>query len=152
MIQSWGAKDQEGLRAHVEAELKNSFRPEFLNRLDEVVLFNPLGHEELRQVVDIQASRLVRLMRDRGITLEITPRLRDHLAEVGYDPEYGARPLKRTLQRLVLDPLARQILEGRFGPGQAVRADRDETADRVRFETVTPPAPPTETEPAGAGA
>ena len=149
LIQSWGGNDRDGLRARVEVELKESFRPEFLNRLDEVVLFNPLGPAELRRVVDIQASRLIRLMRDRGITLEITPRLRDHLAKVGYDPEYGARPLKRKLQRLVLDPLARQMLEGRFRPDQTVRADLDDTADRVCFEMVAAPVPTTETEPAG---
>ena len=149
LIQSWGGNDRDGLRARVEAELKESFRPEFLNRLDEVVLFNPLGPAELRRVVDIQASRLIRLMRDRGITLEITSRLRDHLAKVGYDPEYGARPLKRKLQRLVLDPLARQMLEGRFRPDRTVRADLDDTADQVCFEMVAAPVPTTETEPAG---
>ncbi len=139
LIQSWKG-DRDALRARVEEELKKEFRPEFLNRLDEVILFNALGREDLRRVVDIQAGRLARILESRQITLDISPELRDHLADVGYDPHYGARPLKRTLQRLVLDPLARRLLEGRFQPGEAVRADWDAADGRVRFEGTASPA------------
>ncbi|MGH9749323.1 MAG: ATP-dependent chaperone ClpB [Candidatus Polarisedimenticolia bacterium] len=133
LIQSWGDRDREGLRVKVEEELKRHFRPEFLNRIDETVLFNSLGREDLLRVVDIQAARFSTLLRDKGLTLEISLGLREHLAEAGYDPQYGARPLKRTFQRLVLDPLARRVLEGRFRPGEAILADWSESRGEVGF-------------------
>jgi ATP-dependent Clp protease ATP-binding subunit ClpB len=133
LIQSWGDGDREGLRAKVEEELKRHFRPEFLNRIDETVLFNNLGREDLLRVVDIQAARFSALLGEKGLTLGITPGLREHLAEAGYDPQYGARPLKRTFQRLVLDPLARQVLEGRFRPGEAILADWSKSRGEVEF-------------------
>ena len=132
MIIEDDGKDPKRLRRLVEDELRRHFKPEFLNRIDEVVLFNRLSREDLLLVVDIQAARLARRLEERGVTLEISPRLRAHLAEVGYDPQYGARPLKRTLQRLVLDPLARRILEGAFEAGDRIVADWRK--DAVAFE------------------
>jgi ATP-dependent Clp protease ATP-binding subunit ClpB len=108
--------------------------------VDEIVLFEPLTRDHLMKVVDIQTVRLGRLLAGRGLKLEMTDRLRAKLAEIGYDPEYGARPLKRTLQRMVMDPLARRVLEGGFAPGTRVRTDWDEAASAVTFETVTEPA------------
>ncbi|HXH27807.1 MAG TPA: ATP-dependent chaperone ClpB [Candidatus Polarisedimenticolia bacterium] len=137
LIQGWGGGDRAALRARVEEELRAQFKPEFLNRLDEVVLFNNLTREDLARVVDIQASRLARRLQDRHPTLELTPRLRAHLADAGYDPQYGARPLKRTLQRLVLDPLARRILEGSIPAGAPIQADWDERAGEVVFGEAT---------------
>jgi ATP-dependent Clp protease ATP-binding subunit ClpB len=137
LIQSWEGKDRDRLRARVDEELKTHFRPEFLNRIDEVIVFNSLTRDDLMKVVDIQAGRVSRLLRQRQIRLEMTPALRARLAEVGYDPQYGARPLKRTMQRLVLDPLARRVLEGRFVPGDAVRADWAKGRDEVTFETAS---------------
>ncbi|MBI4168611.1 MAG: AAA family ATPase, partial [Acidobacteria bacterium] len=139
LIQAWEGKDRDRLKERIEAELKEHFKPEFLNRIDEVVLFNNLTRADLMQVVDIQAGRISRLLQQRQIRLEMTPALRSRLAEVGYDPEYGARPLKRTLQRMVLDPLARLVLEGRFAPGDAVRADRSKDRDEVIFEKAPDP-------------
>jgi ATP-dependent Clp protease ATP-binding subunit ClpB len=136
LIQSWRDGDRSGLKAAVEEELKRHFRPEFLNRIDEVVVFNNLGREDLLQVVDIQAARFARLLEGRGLGLRIAPALRAHLAETGYDPQYGARPLKRTLQRLVLDPLARLLLEGKFQPGDVVRGDWSKTRGEVVFEKI----------------
>jgi ATP-dependent Clp protease ATP-binding subunit ClpB len=137
LMQSWRDGDRTRMKAQVEEELRRHFRPEFLNRIDEVVLFNNLGRDLLLRVVDIQAARFARLLEQRGLALRIAPALRAHLAEAGYDPQYGARPLKRTLQRLVLDPLARQVLEGRFQPGDTVCADWSKIKGAVEFEKAT---------------
>jgi len=148
LIQGWQGADRTRLRAAVDQELKAHFRPEFLNRIDEVVLFRSLTRDDLEKVVDIQAARLGAMLATRGLTVEMTPRLRAQLAEIGYDPEYGARPLKRTLQRLVLDPLAQRVLEGAFAPGGRIRADWSEAGGEVTFEPVTP-GPEPETAAAG---
>ncbi|HEX7020034.1 MAG TPA: AAA family ATPase, partial [Gemmatimonadaceae bacterium] len=99
------------------------FRPEFINRIDEIVVFHSLDREHLRSIVDIQLSRLARRLEDRKIRLELTGAAKDLLIEEGYDPAYGARPLKRTIQRKLLDPLALKVLEGHFGEGDTIRID-----------------------------
>jgi len=137
MIQEWSGKDRAALRARVDEELRRQFRPEFLNRIDETVLFGNLSREDLLRVVDIQAARLTRRVAERRLEIEFTPALRQHLAEVGYDPQFGARPLKRAIQRLVMDPLARRVLEGGFEPGDTIRADWSKTKDTVTFEKAT---------------
>ena len=97
------------------------FRPEFLNRLDEIILFHRLGLEHMGPIVDIQVARLQQLLADRKITLELSEEARAWLGRVGYDPVYGARPLKRTVQRHLQDPLADMILKGEVGDGATVR-------------------------------
>jgi ATP-dependent Clp protease ATP-binding subunit ClpB len=97
-------------------------------------VFRPLTREDLARIVDIQAARLGRLLEERRMTLRLTSELRARLAEIGYDPEYGARPLKRTIQRMVMDPLARKVLEGSLAPGDDITADWDATAGRVSFD------------------
>ncbi len=104
--------------------LQAHFRPEFLNRIDEVVLFHPLGSEHLAAIVEIQLRRLSQLLADKGYILEVSEAGREYLAEVGYDPDYGARPLKRAIQRELQDPLALRILSGDFHEGEMVRVDR----------------------------
>jgi ATP-dependent Clp protease ATP-binding subunit ClpB len=104
-------------------ELRSRFKPEFLNRVDETVVFAALGRAEIEKIVDIQLDRLRRLLEEQKMTVELAPAARAHLAEVGYDPAYGARPVKRCLQRLVQDPLAEKILDGTFGPGAHIRVD-----------------------------
>ena len=104
-------------------ELRQHLRPEFLNRIDEVIVFAPLGLDEIKRVVDIQATHLQRRLAEKRITLELTDGARAALAREGFDPVYGARPLKRTLQRRVQDPLAMRILEGEFRPGDTVTVD-----------------------------
>jgi ATP-dependent Clp protease ATP-binding subunit ClpB len=111
-------KALEALRAH--------FRPEFLNRIDAIVTFNALSREDLAQIVDIQVRRLRDMLAERRIALRLTDEAKAFVAEAGYDPAYGARPLKRTLQRLVADPLALAILEGDFGDGDTVVVDVDD--------------------------
>jgi ATP-dependent Clp protease ATP-binding subunit ClpB len=113
----------EKLRALLMQELRNTLRPEFLNRIDEVVIFRPLGREELTRIVDIQLGLLRRRLEDRRIHLEVTEAARALLGREGYDPTFGARPLKRTIQRLVQDPLALKLLEREFVEGDTVAAD-----------------------------
>jgi ATP-dependent Clp protease ATP-binding subunit ClpB len=116
--------------------LRASFRPEFINRIDEIVIFNPLGKEQLERIVDLMLRGVEQLLAERKITLELTPAAKELLAREGYDPAYGARPLRRAIQRLVQDPLALQILEGKVLPGDHVRVDREGKSDSMRFERV----------------
>jgi len=103
--------------------LKNFFRPEFLNRVDEIVVFKPLTRENLGEIVGIQLRYVSNLLADRGLKLEISPAASEWLADVGYDPEFGARPLKRAIQREVHDPLALKILSGEFKEGDTIKID-----------------------------
>ena len=103
------------------AEVKTKFRPEFLNRIDEIILFHRLKREQMAAIVDIQIGRLQKLLADRKITLELDDAARTWLANKGYDPTYGARPLKRVIQKQVQDPLAEQILAGRVKDGQKIK-------------------------------
>jgi ATP-dependent Clp protease ATP-binding subunit ClpB len=102
------------------AVVRANFRPEFLNRIDEIILFHRLKRSEMTKIVDIQMSRLVKLLEDRKITLELEPAAREWLADKGWDPAYGARPLKRVIQKSVQDPLAEMILAGRIKDGEKV--------------------------------
>jgi ATP-dependent Clp protease ATP-binding subunit ClpB len=104
-------------------DIKKTFRPEFLNRIDEIVEFAPLTQNQLGTIVNIQLGRFTKLLAERGLTLALTDRAIAKVAEAGYDPDYGARPLKRALQRLVIDPLASALLEGKFHPGDHLTAD-----------------------------
>jgi ATP-dependent Clp protease ATP-binding subunit ClpB len=127
----------EGLRRQLLDTLRQHFKPEFLNRIDETVLFHPLGRREIRQIVDIQLSLLMRRLADRKIRLELTDPARDMVIEEGYDPVYGARPLKRTIQRRILDPLALGVLQGEFKEGDLVRLDVEKGALVLRRSTET---------------
>jgi ATP-dependent Clp protease ATP-binding subunit ClpB len=103
--------------------LREHFRPEFLNRIDEVVVFQPLTREQLAEIVELQLIRLRARLGDRGLSLDLTDSAKEVLAEAGWDPAYGARPLKRAIQRLVENPLALRLLEGEFAEGDTVRVD-----------------------------
>jgi ATP-dependent Clp protease ATP-binding subunit ClpB len=118
-----GAMD-EGVRRQVMEAVRAHFRPELLNRIDEIIVFHALGRDDLAQVIDIQLSGLTRRLADRKIRLSLTPAAKAALVEEGYDPVYGARPLKRTIQRRILDPLALRVLDGAFGDGDHVVVDR----------------------------
>jgi ATP-dependent Clp protease ATP-binding subunit ClpB len=111
-------------RDEVHEVLQAHFRPEFLNRIDEIVVFHPLRREDLAEIVDIQLRRVKELLAARGYKLEIRPEAREFLAETGYDPDYGARPLKRAIQRELQDPLALAILSGEFNEGDTIRVER----------------------------
>jgi ATP-dependent Clp protease ATP-binding subunit ClpB len=119
-----GLKDGEDVsmvRDQVMEVVRAAFRPEFLNRLDEIILFHRLSREHMAAIVDIQLGRLRKLLADRRISIELDERARAHLADVGYDPVYGARPLKRAIQRELQNPLATMILQGQVGDGDTVR-------------------------------
>ena len=111
------------LTQRVDVELRQLFRPEFLNRVDDRIVFQPLSREDLDSIVEIQVRLLESRLESQQLQLDLTPAVREHLAQEGYHPEFGARPLKRTLQSFVLDPLALRLLEGEFGPGDSVRVD-----------------------------
>jgi ATP-dependent Clp protease ATP-binding subunit ClpB len=129
-------KDPERASKEAMEALKQSFRPEFLNRIDEIVIFNPLGKAQLERIVNFMLKSVEKLLAERKITLELTRAANDLLLSEGYDPAYGARPLRRTIQRLIQDPLALQILEGKILPGDHVIVDRDGKKDSMRFERV----------------
>jgi len=114
--------------------LQAHFRPEFLNRIDEIVIFHTLTKEHLAEIVDIQLRRVTGLLAEKGYTLEVSEAAREYLAEAGYDPDFGARPLKRAIQRELQDPLALKILSGEFSEGDLVRVDRGK--DGLTFTTV----------------
>jgi len=113
-------EDTDAVRDQVMSVVRANFRPEFLNRIDEIILFHRLKRSEMTKIVDIQMTRLVKLLEDRKITLELEPAAREWLADKGWDPAYGARPLKRVIQKSVQDPLAEMILSGRVKDGEKV--------------------------------
>jgi ATP-dependent Clp protease ATP-binding subunit ClpB len=115
------AKSDAEIQAAVMAELRQHFRPEFLNRLDDIVVFHQLGREQLRSIVDIQLRRFEKRLRERELALAIDDDAKDLIGNLGYDPVYGARPLKRVIQRYLENPLAEQILAGKFLPGDSVQ-------------------------------
>src|SRR2546425_3705048 len=125
-------KDPERARKEAMEALRAAFRPEFINRIDEIVIFNPLGKEQLERIVGLLLRGVEQLLAERQITLELTPAAKELLVREGYDPAYGARPLRRTIQRLVLDPLALRVLEGHFVEGDTVAVDAGK--DGLTFE------------------
>ena len=119
-------------RDQINRLLQAHFRPEFLNRVDEIVVFHPLTRSDLVEIVDIQLARVAELLRERSLKLEVDASAREYLAEIGYDPDFGARPLKRTIQREVQDPLAIKVVSGEIGEGDTVRITRGK--DGLQFE------------------
>ena len=127
-----GGDLSEGVRRRVMDVLRQHFRPEFLNRVDEIIVFHALGLEHMTRIVDIQIRGLLRRLEERKIKVELTDAAKSFLVAEGYDPMYGARPLKRTIQRLVLDPLAMRVLQGDFGEGDHIVVDVGDNG--VKFE------------------
>jgi ATP-dependent Clp protease ATP-binding subunit ClpB len=126
-----GAQDEAGYRAMKDAVLEivgGHFRPEFLNRIDDIVVFHPLAKDQIRRIVDIQLGHLRRRLLERDIELELDDAARDKLGEAGFDPVYGARPLKRAIQHQLENPLAQRLLRGEFGPGERIRVSAQDGA------------------------
>jgi len=142
-------EDSSAVQDEVMQVVRAKFRPEFLNRVDEIILFHRLRREDMGAIVDIQMQRLQRLLEDRKITIELDAKARHWLAEKGYDPAYGARPLKRTIQKNVQDPLAERILAGEVHDGEVVRIGAGNGA--LTFGDVVADDPPQIEKPAGAG-
>jgi ATP-dependent Clp protease ATP-binding subunit ClpB len=120
IIQELAGKNYEKMKKAVLEEVGKYFRPEFINRVDEVVVFHPLDKAQLRHIVELQIERLKGRLQERSLQLQIDDVVLDYLAEVGYDPVYGARPLKRAVQQVLENPLARDLLAGKFLPGDTI--------------------------------
>jgi ATP-dependent Clp protease ATP-binding subunit ClpB len=131
-IQEWAA-DEKAMHGYVMEQLRGHFKPEFLNRLDEVIIFKQLGLEQLRQIIKIQLEALVKLLADRKVTLVLDPTAEELLAREGYDPTYGARPLKRAIQGLIQNPLAMKLLGGEIKPGETVVVKGDLAQGQMIF-------------------
>jgi ATP-dependent Clp protease ATP-binding subunit ClpB len=131
-----GLSNWEQVETKVMDLVRASFRPEFLNRVDEIVIFRPLSEPELERIVDLQIQHVVRLVEDRKLKISITPAAKELILREGYDPAFGARPLKRAVQRLLQNPLAMALLEGKFGDGDTVRVDRAADGAKLTFERV----------------
>jgi len=116
--------------------LRHTFKPEFLNRVDDVIIFRPLSRDDIAKIVDLQIGRVQRLVADRKLSLEVTAAAKQLLVAEGYDPVYGARPLKRAIQRLLQNPLALAVLEGKFSEGDRIRVDRAKDGNSLTFERV----------------
>lgn len=128
----FGAEGHVALESRVQSVLKDMFRPEFLNRIDEIIVFHELSRSEIRQIVDLMLAEVIGQMKAKGLDFVVTDGLKDHLAEQGYDPKYGARPLRKTIQRLLEDPLSDMILSGSVKDKIAVSADYQD--NRVTFD------------------
>jgi ATP-dependent Clp protease ATP-binding subunit ClpB len=143
--------DRPEVRDEVErqvlGEMRRHFRPEFLNRVDEVIVFKPLDRAELKTIVELQLKRLEALLAERKMALRITDAAKELIAEEGYDPAYGARPLKRAIQRLVQNPLAVRVLEGEFEDGDTIVVDREPGAAKLAFRSAGREAPAAEPTP-----
>jgi ATP-dependent Clp protease ATP-binding subunit ClpB len=123
------------MKSAVLEEMRKSFRPEFLNRIDEIIVFHALSEEHLKQIVEIQLGHLRKRLEERHITLTLTDAAKAHLVRVGHDPAYGARPLKRTLQREVETVLARKLLAGEVRDGATMTVDFDEKSQELKFKS-----------------
>ena len=138
LIQAMVGQDAEDIKEAVQGELRNHFRPEFLNRIDETVVFHALDSKHIESIADIQ----IRALRDRlahlDLTLEVSPAALAELAKVGFDPVYGARPLKRAIQQRIENPLSKLLLEGRFAPKAVIPVDVDpiQAPGEFRFDRV----------------
>ena len=135
-ILEMGTGDWPAVEQRVQGALRQQFRPEFLNRVDDVVVFRPLGEAELVRIVDLQLERVAQLVAGKKLALEVTPAARLLLARDGYDPVYGARPLKRSIQRLLQNPLALAVLEGSYDEGDVIRADVTPGSELLAFARV----------------
>ncbi len=133
VISEYAVSDPARARREADLALRAAFRPEFLNRVDEIVIFNPLGKEQLEKIVVLQLAQVAKMLADRNVMIELTPAALKLVLAEGYDPAYGARPLRRTLQRIVQDPLAMQILDGTVLPGDHVVVDADRASNTVKF-------------------
>src|SRR5690606_7343776 len=126
-----GEENYEAMKSAVMGVVGNHFRPEFINRIDEVVVFHPLDRTQLRGIAEIQLGLLKQRLGDRDLHLELSDEVMDKICEAGYDPVYGARPLKRTIQQLLENPLAQAVLAGTYGPGETIKASL--AGDKIVF-------------------
>jgi ATP-dependent Clp protease ATP-binding subunit ClpB len=136
-----GADDRAEMERRVQQALHEHFRPEFLNRVDEIVIFQALSRAEIRHIVSLQIEGLRHMLAERDLTLTLTDAALDLLANEGYDPRFGARPLKRTIQRRLQNPLAMKLLNGEFKPGHTIEVDAADGELAIRPVRPRTPAP-----------
>src|SRR5437762_2055280 len=136
-----GTSNWEQVETKVLELLRQTFKPEFLNRVDDVIIFRPLSAQDIERIVDLQLARVEKLLADRKLTLEVTPAAKQLIVSDGYDPVYGARPLKRAIQRLLQNPLALAVLEGEYQEGDRIRVDRAKDGNSLAFQRVSAAAP-----------
>jgi ATP-dependent Clp protease ATP-binding subunit ClpB len=129
-----GAKDYEEMRRRVMDAVRAHFKPEFLNRIDELIIFHSLGVEEIKAIVEIQVKKLQKRLLERRLELKMTEKAKEWLAKEGFDPAYGARPLKRVIQKEIQDELAMKILEGKFKEGDTITVDLDSKKGGLLFK------------------
>jgi ATP-dependent Clp protease ATP-binding subunit ClpA len=134
-------KDKEGddRRKRLLDALRHSFRPEFLNRIDDIIVFNTLSRDNLSRIVDIQLDNVSKMLKDRKLKMVVTPAAKDAIIAEGYDPQFGARPMRRAIQRLVQDPLAQKLIRGDFLEGDTVEVDAQPGATDLLFKKVDQP-------------
>ncbi|MGB9243414.1 MAG: ATP-dependent chaperone ClpB [Candidatus Acidiferrales bacterium] len=130
-------KDPKKAREQAMTALRELFRPEFLNRIDDIVMFQPLGKDQIEHIIELQMRNVVKLLTERKITLKLKPAAKTLLFREGFDPAYGARPMKRAIQRLIQDPMALKLLDGEVKPGDTVIVDADPRSDEMKFATET---------------
>src|SRR2546429_6348206 len=140
-ILEMGKQNWEQVETKVLELLRQTFKPEFLNRVDDVIIFRPLSSEDIARIVDLQIERVERLVAERKLRLEVTPAAKQLIVAEGYDPVYGARPLKRSIQRLLQNPLAPGLPGGEFAEGGRIRVGRAEDGNSVSLQRVPPAAP-----------
>ncbi len=128
--------DREKIETGVMDALSSHFKPEFLNRVDDVIIYHQLGRSEIGTITGLQLQRVQRLLADRRLTLEVSPQAMELLSDRGYDPQFGARPLKRAIQRMLQDPLAMELLEGKYPEGSKIRADVDSSKEGLAFTRI----------------
>ncbi len=134
-IMEYQNRDRELLMRKINEALRHHFRPEFLNRIDEIIIFNALGKEQIMQIIDIQINNLNARLAEKGISVELTSECKEFLSEVGFDPQFGARPLKRAIQRYIENPLAQEIIAGNIKEGDKVVVDYKD--GNIKFETIS---------------
>jgi ATP-dependent Clp protease ATP-binding subunit ClpA len=140
------ASKNDDLRARLMSSLRQAFRPEFLNRVDDIIVFNPLTREHLGKIIDIQLKRLVSQLQLRSVHMTISEATKDVLLKDGFDPAYGARPMRRAIQRLIQDPLSLKLLEGDYAPGDTVVVDAEDGKLKFDRQPAPQPAPVEESE------
>ncbi|MEX1071226.1 MAG: AAA family ATPase, partial [Anaerolineales bacterium] len=137
-LQDSGSDEERQSSQKIQKALRDTFRPEFLNRIDEIITFSPLSIEDMKHIVDLQMKEVEGRLSEKGVAVELTDNAREWLAKQGYDPAFGARPLNRALQKFVESPLSKRLLAGDFKPGSSVLVDIDEKGENTIFSAGKP--------------
>jgi ATP-dependent Clp protease ATP-binding subunit ClpC len=135
-LQQGDTEEDRAAHDKIDKALKSTFRPEFINRIDEVIIFSPLSIEQMSSIVDLQMKEIRTRLDEHGLNVELTPAAREWLAKAGYDPNFGARPLRRVLQKLVESPLSISLLSGQFKSKDHIMVDLDKEKDEITFSKV----------------